>query len=108
MKNPIKAKKLQKLAKTRKPQGLESLLELSEEIAEKSGRWIYTQLLRGMRYIWWDADREVFLQWAQTIIKTEIRLRETTQRESYLKELIQYQQSYRTVDEKSRLEALID
>jgi hypothetical protein len=108
MKNPIKTKKLQKFAKTRKSRRLENLLELSEEIAEKSGRWIYAQLLRGMRYIWWETDREIFLQWAQSIIKTEIRLRETTQRESYLKELIQYQQSYRTVDEKSRLEALIE
>jgi hypothetical protein len=102
MKNPIKTKKLQKFAKTRKSRRLENLLELSEEIAEKSGRWIYAQLLRGMRYIWWETDREIFLQWAQSIIKTEIRLRETTQREFYLKELIQYQQSYRTINEKSR------
>ncbi|KAJ5758091.1 uncharacterized protein N7511_006785 [Penicillium nucicola] len=108
MKNPIKTKKLQKFAKRPKPQRLESLLELSEEIAEKSGRWIYAQLLRGMRYIWWETDRETFVQWAQAIIEMELRLRESTQREAYLKELIQYQHQYRTLDERARLETLIE
>jgi hypothetical protein len=108
MKNLIKTKKLQQPTKRRKLQKLENLLELSEEIAEKSGRWIYAQFLRGMRYAWWETDREIFLQWAQAIIETELHLRETTQRECYIKELIQCQQTYTTISEKARLEALIE
>ncbi|KGO67162.1 Major facilitator superfamily domain, general substrate transporter [Penicillium italicum] len=67
---------------------LEEVLEYVQDVAETSGRWVHWQIIRGKRHIWWETDWDVVSRWAQSIIETEQRLRETTQRENFLKKWI--------------------
>ncbi|QQK39683.1 Major facilitator superfamily domain, general substrate transporter [Penicillium digitatum] len=79
MKNPVK--------QLRFP-ALEDFIEYVQDFTETSSRWINWQIIRGKRHIWWETDWDVVSRWAQSIIETEQRLRETTQRENFLKKWI--------------------
>ncbi|OQE11649.1 hypothetical protein PENVUL_c002G10353 [Penicillium vulpinum] len=68
---------------------LEGILEFVQDAAERSGRWVNWQIIRGKRHIFWETDRDLISRWAQSIIETEERLRETTQHEKFLKDCIQ-------------------
>ncbi|KAJ5617874.1 hypothetical protein N7537_002988 [Penicillium hordei] len=79
MKNPVKQMRFS---------ALEDFLEYVQDVAETSGRWVNWQIIRGKRHIWWETDWDVVSRWAQSIIETEERLRETTQRENFHKKWI--------------------
>lgn len=79
MKNPVK--------QIRFP-ALEEVINYIQDVAGASSRWINWQIIRGKRHIWWETDWEVLSRWAQSIIETEERLREITQRENFLKKYI--------------------
>ena len=68
---------------------LEGMLDLIQEAAKDSTNWIRWQIVRGKRYLLWETDTAVLSRWAQSIIETEILLREVTQHESFVKECIQ-------------------
>ncbi|KAJ5791723.1 uncharacterized protein N7518_008734 [Penicillium psychrosexuale] len=67
---------------------LEDILNFAQNVAETSGRWVNWQIIRGMRHVWWETDWDVLSRWAQSIIETEERLREITQRETFVKKNI--------------------
>ncbi|KAK4862599.1 hypothetical protein LT330_002732 [Penicillium expansum] len=79
MKNPVKQMRFP---------ALEDIFEYVQDVVETSGRWVNWQIIRGKRHIWWETDWDVVSRWAQSIIETEQRLRETTQRENFLKKWI--------------------
>ncbi|KUM64872.1 hypothetical protein ACN42_g2193 [Penicillium freii] len=79
MKNPVKQMRFP---------ALEDILEYAQDVAEASSRWVNWQIIRGKRHIWWETDWDVVSRWAQSIIETEERLRETTQRENFHKKWI--------------------
>ncbi|KAJ5400811.1 hypothetical protein N7465_011300 [Penicillium sp. CMV-2018d] len=79
MKNPVKEMRFP---------ALEDILEYVQDVAEASGRWVNWQIIRGKRHLWWETDWDVVSRWAQSIIETEERLRETTQRENFHKKWI--------------------
>jgi hypothetical protein len=80
MKNQIKQRKIARL---------ERVLDLIQEAAKVSTNWIRWQIVRGKRYLLWETDAGVLSRWAQSIIETEILLREVTQHENFVKDCIQ-------------------
>lgn len=79
MKNEPKAKCL----------GLERLLDCIHIAVQVSINWTQWQIVRGKRCLLWETDPNVLSRWAQSVIETEILLREVTQQESFIKEYIQ-------------------
>lgn len=54
-----------------------------------SANWMRWQIVRGKRLLLWETNPDVLSRWAQSVIETEILLREVTQQESFVKECIQ-------------------
>lgn len=57
-----------------------------EDQLEKRGQKDIAQWLRFKQYLWWETSPEDFWKWSQKLIETDIRLRETVQREMLLQE----------------------
>jgi hypothetical protein len=102
-------------AKKRRFSALENLLdcvheaaEIFGEAAEIFGRWVSWQIIRGKRHICWETDRTKLSRWSQSIIETELCLRETTQQETHMKEFIQIVQASSDEAVKALLPEVID
>lgn len=65
---------------------LKHLLIHLENRLEKRGQHELAQWLRFKQYLWWETRPEDFWKWSQTLIETDIRLREIVQREMLLRE----------------------
>ncbi|KAJ5543405.1 hypothetical protein N7461_009408 [Penicillium sp. DV-2018c] len=87
---------------------LESLLDNVYETVETSGRWLSWQIIRGKRLVCWETDRTKLARWSQTIIETELCLRETAQHETYMKECVQIVQASPDKDVRALLPEMID
>lgn len=73
----------------KKPARFNRMLHCIQKAAKISTNWIRWQIVRGKRYLLWETNPEVLSRWAQSIIETEILLREVTQHENFVKECIQ-------------------
>ncbi|KAJ5142738.1 uncharacterized protein N7515_001525 [Penicillium bovifimosum] len=87
---------------------LESLLDYIHEATEISGRWVNWQIIRCTRYVCWETDRTKISRWSQSIIETELCLREITQHETYMKECVQIVHADPDKDVKALLPEMID
>jgi hypothetical protein len=68
---------------------VDGMVDSIQEAAKMSANWFRWQIVRGKRCLLWETDTTVLSRWAQSIIETEILLREVTQHEHFVKECIQ-------------------
>ncbi|KAJ5347546.1 uncharacterized protein N7506_000799 [Penicillium brevicompactum] len=69
--------------------GFGGLLVCIRGTTRLSANWMRWQIVRGKRRLLWETNTDILSRWAQSVIETEILLREVTQHESFVKECIQ-------------------
>ncbi|CAG8050306.1 unnamed protein product [Penicillium olsonii] len=76
-------------AKKKKIAVIGGLTGCIEGATRVSANWMRWQVVRGKRLLLWETNPDILSRWAQSVIETEILLREVTQQESFVKECIQ-------------------